>query len=53
VQLERPKRRFYESWWFWTLTTAVLAGVAIGVSVYELSGIQDPLVGTLGASKVN
>ena len=55
VVLERPKRSFYQKWWFWTLTVGVvaLAGLGVGLGFYFGSGTETPLMGTLGTGKVN
>jgi hypothetical protein len=31
-----PATVWYKSWWFWTLTGALVAGAAAGVTVYML-----------------
>jgi hypothetical protein len=52
VILQKPPSRIVEKWYFWTpLTVAVAGGLALGLGL----GLrpEGPLVGTLGAGKVN
>jgi tetratricopeptide (TPR) repeat protein len=46
---ERERRPFYRTWWFWTLTAAVVvgAGVGLGVGLGTSGAAEEPPAGSL------